>query len=270
MSAAGIFFIVPYLPCVSYAQSKAMATVTQIAPAMHLASVAWSPLLDGQTASSNANAAGGSLPALQTINLSATAEWFAGSQHLTGTATLQANADGSSTEQLSLGAASRTVTQGAADAEKTCGWTDASGKAHDLPGANCFVALPWFAPQLFAQVSTVLPSFLSLTDDGNVVSNGASYRQLRFVPQVQGPTDADTAWMRKAGTVRVLFDLKTVLPARLEYVIHPDGNDLQDIDVAVEFSDYRAVSGTMLPFHIEKYVNRLLQLKLDVSSATAK
>ena len=53
-------------------------------------------------------------------------------------------------------------------------------------------------------------------------------------------------------------------------VIHPDGDDSRNIPVRVVFNNYQAVSGVMLPFHIERFVNRTLQLRLDVSNASVQ
>jgi hypothetical protein len=71
-------------------------------------------------------------------------------------------------------------------------------------------------------------------------------------------------------TVRVLYDPKTLLPASLEYVVHPDADDAQNLDVKILFSNYQSVAGVMVPFHIEKYLQRTLQLKLDVTSASVE
>jgi hypothetical protein len=87
------------------------------------------------------------------INLTATAEWTAGSDHESGTAQLQANVDGSSNLQLSLGKASRTEVQTKADSSRTCTWTDNAGTSSDIVGPNCFIAIPWFSPSLFTQRS---------------------------------------------------------------------------------------------------------------------
>jgi hypothetical protein len=88
---------------------------------------------------------------VRAIKLSGTAEWFAGSLHENGTAELQANEDGSTSVQLSLGQASRTETQTQADSSRTCQWTDNAGKSHEIVGANCLTSIAWFAPCLVAQ-----------------------------------------------------------------------------------------------------------------------
>lgn len=205
---------------------------------------------------------------IHSISLAADAEWAAGSTHASGTAQLQAKSDGSSTVQLSLGSASRTDAIGAAADARTCSWTDNKGTSHDITGGNCFVSIPWFAPNLFSQAASQLPSLLGVTDDGAISANGSSFHQMNFALSLQGMDTTHTQLLQKLSTVKVYYDPTTSLPSYLEYSAHPDGNDLQDIPIRVTFSNYQQVSGVMIPFHIEKYLNRSLLLTLNVTSAT--
>jgi hypothetical protein len=207
---------------------------------------------------------------IRAIKLSGTAEWFAGSLHENGTAELQANADGSTSVQLNLGQASRTETQTQIDLARTCQWTDNVGKSHEIVGANCLTSIPWFAPGLVAQSPAQLPAILVSTDDGDVLKNGSSFHQISYSLNLAEASTPSTKQLRQATAAKVLFDPQTVLPASLEYAIHPDGDDLRSLDVRVVFSDYRSVLGVMLPFHIERFVNRTLQLKLDISNASVE
>jgi hypothetical protein len=202
------------------------------------------------------------------VNLTATAEWTAGSLRESGTAQLQANADGSTNVQLALGKASRTEVQTKADLSRTCTWTDGTGKSHDVLGPNCLIAVRWFAPSLGGQPSAALPSLLVTTDDGTVSKDSSTFHQVSYLLKFKGADSSATNQLVSQSTVKVFYDPQTSLPASLEYFIHPDNNDSQNIPVRVVFSRYQSVSGVMLPFHIERYVNRTLQLKLDVSNAT--
>jgi hypothetical protein len=203
------------------------------------------------------------------VNLTATAEWIAGSDHETGTAQLQANADGSTNVQLILGKASRTEVQTKADSSRTCTWTDSAGKNYDVRGPNCFIAIPWFAPSIFMQSQTRLSPLLNATDEGETSENNVTHHQIKYVFNHPGAYNLPTAKHGvNVSTVKVSCDPQTFLPSSLEYQIHPDNNNLQNIGVRVVFSNYQSVSGVMLPFHIEKYVNRSLQLSLDVTNAS--
>lgn len=202
------------------------------------------------------------------VNLTANAEWFAGSTHETGTAQLQAKADGATSVQLVLGQGSRLETQTKIDSSRTCAWTDNAGISHDILGANCFVAIPWFAPNLFAQPASLLPVLLATTDDGEVSKDGVAFHQLRYFLNLQAADSISSKRAVDHSAVKVFYDPRTFLPVSLEFAAHPDTNDLQNIDVEVKFSNYQSVSGVLLPFHIEKYVQHTLQLKMDVSNAS--
>jgi hypothetical protein len=202
------------------------------------------------------------------VNFTATAEWTAGSLHESGTAQLRANVDGSNNIQLALGKASRTEVQTKTDSSRTCTWTDSAGKSREILGPNCLVAIPWFAPGLFVQPPVGLPALLGTTDDGVISKGSATFHRVSYLLKLKGKNAAATTQMVSQSTVKVFYDPQTFLPASLEYSIHPDNDDSQDIPVKVGFTNYQSVSGVMLPFHIERYVNRTLQLKLDVSNAS--
>jgi hypothetical protein len=208
--------------------------------------------------------------AFSVVNLTAAAEWIAGSDRESGTAQLQASADGSTNVQLALGKASRTEVQSKADLSRACAWTDGAGKSHDIIGPNCLIAIPWFAPILFVQPLAALPPLLGTTDDGMVSKDDATFHQVSYLLKLTGANTSATNQRIKESAVKVFYDPETHLPTSLEYFIHPDNDDSRNILVRVVFSNYQAVSGVLLPFHIERFVNRTLQLKLDVSNASVQ
>ncbi len=63
------------------------------------------------------------------------------------------------------------------------------------------------------------------------------------------------------------LDSTTFLPAAVTFNIHPDNNALLDIPIEVRFSDYRAVKGVQVPFHIQKFLNNGLILDLQFTTA---
>ncbi len=63
------------------------------------------------------------------------------------------------------------------------------------------------------------------------------------------------------------LDSTTFLPAVTTFNIHPDNNALLDIPIEVRFSDYRAVNGVQVPFHVQKFLNNGLILDLQFQTA---
>jgi|GEM_PF-3326735 len=200
------------------------------------------------------------------LRFSGTAEWIAGSLHETGTVQAESHADGSTSLQLALATASRTETQTSLNSSRGCSWVDASGTSHAIDGPNCYLAIPWFAPSLYAQPISRLPPSLYIRDGGEVTKDNATRRQISYVSNLGGAGPASAKKAADSNPVHVFYDPVSFLPASLEYRLHPDSDTSSNLEVRVLFSDYRSISGVMVPFHIEKYVQRSLQLKLDLDT----
>ena len=205
---------------------------------------------------------------MRTITLNGNASWTVGSLHETGTAKLQAGVDGSAIVQLMLNTASRTDAMTGVDQGRTCLWSDKAGTTHEVVGANCLVAIPWFAPALLSQNQASLPSLLRGEDHGITTRDGAEVHELDLTLKLAGQTDTLTQQMIEASRVKVFYDPKSLTATSLEYSVFFDGNDVTRLPVRVLFSDYRTVSGVLLPFHIDRYVQKSLQLSLDISNAS--
>ena len=72
--------------------------------------------------------------------------------------------------------------------------------------------------------------------------------------------------MARLSQTEIFLDAATHLPRSIFYNTHPDNNDLLDIPVELQFSDYRSVNGAQIPFHIQKSVNGSLTLDLQFQS----
>lgn len=201
------------------------------------------------------------------VSLTAAVEWTAGSLHEHGTAQLQANADGSAGLQFDLGQASWHETQTKMDMSRTCDWTDSSGKTHSSIGLNCLTAIPWFSPLLVTQIAIQQPSLFDIADGGQVSKDDVPLHQVELDFKLGGVDTTSAKALIKTPKFKVLYDPQMLLPASLEYAIHPDGDDTRSIQVRVVYSDFRLVVGSMVPFHIERYVNHSLQLSLDINNA---
>ena len=63
-------------------------------------------------------------------------------------------------------------------------------------------------------------------------------------------------------------DEKTLLPAALAYNTHPDDNAAIDIPVEVQFSDYRPVGTSQVPFKVQHFLNNVLFLDLQIQTVS--
>ena len=197
--------------------------------------------------------------------ISGTADWYAGSTHERGAATLTARADGSTEVMLGLDTGARAEMTGPLGS-RTCQRMDKDGKTYPVNGANCFTPLPWFSPALLSLL-TGGPG-VSVSDLGEIADQGVVRHAVR-VQCVSGvPNLPDQDWISAATQVTIFFDTATLLPASLTYGLHPDGADNRSIPVRVDFSDYRLVSGLPVPFHVDRYINGTRELSIAAASVT--
>jgi hypothetical protein len=64
------------------------------------------------------------------------------------------------------------------------------------------------------------------------------------------------------------FDEKTLLPVALTYNTHPDDNAAVDIPVEIQFSDYRTVGTSQVPFGVQHFLNNVLFLDLQIQTVS--
>lgn len=206
---------------------------------------------------------------LHSVTLNGSATWTVGTLKESGSATLEAASDGSSTIQLNLDTATRTETRSALGDARGCEWTDSKGP-HQINGVDCKQAVAWFAPVLAIQPMPALLQSLTISDDGPVSRSGGPVRQISYSTSLPGNSTGTTTLFTSGTRVSVLFDPQTLLPSSIEYVQHADTNLNIGMNVRVAYSNYQTVSGVPVPFQIDRYVNNALQLSITVTSASLK
>jgi hypothetical protein len=205
---------------------------------------------------------------VHSVEITGNAMWHAGSLEDSGTATLKASVDGSSQMQLQLAAAGpKNEALSGTGSNAECRWSGADGVAHEIDLGNCLRPAVWFLPALSLQPA-LASSTMGAVDlgTGPVGSSENPYRhvQSQLIPSSLPIDMAKTLAQRS--TTDLGIDPTSLMPAVLTYSVHPDnGADVQ-IAIEVRYSDYRAVNGVQIPFHIERFVNDSLQLDILVSS----
>jgi hypothetical protein len=205
--------------------------------------------------------------AIRDITLSGTAESLAGSTHETGTAVLKATADGSSEIDLSFPSGQRKEVRANTALGPMGSWIGPDGVRHAIAPQNLFTDGTWFLPAF--TLNRVKRHNLALKDASVDTKDGADYvRVAAFEGATRGTAEQATR-LEQLTKMELRLDSNSFLPAALSYNIHPDFNDTVDISVEVRFSDYREVEGTLIPFHIEKFLNGVLNLDIRINSAVA-
>lgn len=205
---------------------------------------------------------------VQSVEMTGSASWHAGSLEDSGTVTLKASADGSSQMQLQFATTGpKNEALSGAGSNVACQWSGADAVPHEIDFGNCLQSAVWFLPALSLQPA-LAPSAMNAVDlgTGRVGSSSNSYRHLQtqLLPSNLPINMAKSLAGRS--TTDLGIDPTSLLPAVLTYSVHPDnGADVQ-IAIEIQYSDYRLVNGVRIPFHIERLINGTLQLDIRVSS----
>jgi hypothetical protein len=206
---------------------------------------------------------------VQSVQLTGTATWYAGSQTDSGAVNLTASSTGSSQMQLDLDTIGQKVeSQTGAGLVAECQWSGKDGVAHAVSQENCWKPTLWFLPAFSFQPS-LIPGNLGTTDLGlgTVGSSADVYRHLQSQLVFSGPSGAPVTAISQQSTTDLGLDPTSFLPSVLAYSVFPDTGARIPIAIEVHYSNYQAVSGVQIPFHIQRYVNGSLQLDILVSSA---
>jgi hypothetical protein len=195
------------------------------------------------------------------ITLSGSVRSIAGSDDETGTATLKAIATGATQIELSLPSGSRSDVRNLTVDPPPGYWSGPDGVRHDLAYHNLLGEPAWFAPA---------PAIVHAMASPNTVATyvGAETLDSQSVQHIsvsqRPPASAFAPDIVPHLTQFDLYvDSSTFLPPAMSFNVHPDSDALVDIPMEVRFSDYRAVNGTQVPFHVQQFLNNGLTLDLQ-------
>lgn len=201
------------------------------------------------------------------VQLTGSANWYAGSLEDSGTVTLTATPTGAATMQLSLAKKGLwTESQSDFGLGMTCQWVGNDSTVHQGDAMNCLRPVLWFLPSITLQ-PTSMPSSIGVADLGTGTVGSGTYRHLQSQAVITTMPTAVLSRSVEASTTDIGIDPNSLLPTVLSYQVHPDNGAQVNIPVEVHFSDYQRVNGAEIPFLIQRYVNGSLQLEIHVNSA---
>jgi hypothetical protein len=209
----------------------------------------------------------------ESLSISASANWTAGSQRESGSIVETVLADGSTSESWIFPTVSHTQVQGPIDLlgfSRVCSYTDATSKTHDVLGRNCFQGVPWFDPSFV--LNPAYTAATVVTDVSTAADSAQGLVRLSYAfPVVPAATSTSVLQSVSNHTaVTIAYDIQTALPQRLEFQQATDQNDEASIDVAVTFGDYGNEGGFMVPHHISRYMQRTLVLDIVVTNVSVQ
>jgi hypothetical protein len=196
------------------------------------------------------------------VTLTGMATWTAGSDTETGAATLLALGTGESSINLALSGGTRTEIRDASSGTPRGKWTNQTGATGMFSFHNCQTDAAWFFPALSSL--TAGPNIV-LSYVGPETRNGESVQHLRSY--VYSPSSTSAPSFQQLSAEDFYLDATTLLPSAVTFSTHPDNNAANNVSVEVDFSNYQAVNGAVVPMHVQKYLQGTLQIDLTVSSA---
>jgi hypothetical protein len=207
----------------------------------------------------------GGTAALTDITLQSNANYIVGSDQESGTATLVARSDGESLVTLNLsGGQRREIRDGLQGA-----WVGIDGTAHYMATHNCLVDADWFYPALSLAASASDPSLI-MTLVGQEVRAGEPVYHLTIFHYLSGQQPpGQVALIEQLSAMDLYLDATSLMPAAVDFNIHPDQDAMVNIPVEIRFGAYQSFNGTWAPTRIQQYIQNSLTLDLTVISAVA-
>lgn len=187
---------------------------------------------------------------------SATVEITAGSTHTSGTLRVLTRGTGQSAEEWSLpnGTDRRVFSENFVALAGTDPKHEHSFE-QSLTAQSPLFPLPWLMAKLAypdSQVDTV----------GVETINGADCQHFRLTRTWQ--SDRVRRAYAKFTEANVWIDTKSGLPAKVSFERRNGWGAVPAIPIAIEYADYKSISGILYPFHIKQYVNGTLWADIQI------
>jgi hypothetical protein len=201
---------------------------------------------------------------LSDVTLSGSARRIAGSDDESGSVTYKVLSTGAARFDFSYPSGTVSEARSANSATPSGFWIGPDGRSHPAAQHNLWSdpsSFPAFAvARLYSSPSVVV------TLVGQEMKNGRSVYHLSATEQFPQVSRSAAALLQHLAQIELFLDAATVLPVAIDFNTHPDNDALMDLPVEFQFSDYRAVSGAQVPFHIQRLLNNNLILDLQFQS----
>lgn len=198
------------------------------------------------------------------VTLTGTVTWN-GPGSDSGTASLKALGIGESRMDLALSSGQRTEIRDAQSGVQLGEWINPDSTSGQFASQNCWTDAVWFYPALS---SLALGPNVVLSYIGQETRNGVTVQHIRsYVYQANWPAGVlPTA--QQLSAMDFYLDATNLLPVALTFNAHPDSDASTNLLIEIDFSDYRSVSGTLVPMHIQRYFQGNLLVDLKIISAS--
>lgn len=196
--------------------------------------------------------------ALHSLSVKGTVLRTAGDTTKAGTFSAECQTLGECKTELALESTHRTEVRKLDAGIPSCSVVEDDGKVHNLPQHNCWVGT-WFMPYLsyFSDEALSKYAFRSLSDESR---SGATLHHLQL-------SLVGESTVQSLSTVDLFVDSTTSLVTETRFNMHPDDNTSSNIPVRVELSDFRSFDGVVLPTHLRRFMQGVLDIELQIDQA---
>lgn len=142
-------------------------------------------------------------------------------------------------------------------------WIAGSGKSGFFAPQNCVTDAVWFFPALGSLAAG--PNVV-LTYIGQETRNGAAVQHIQsyiYQPNPSGLTPSP----QQLSTMDFYLDATTFLPVAITFNAYPDNNASANLIVEVDFVNYQALSGVMVPTELRRSVQGNVLVDMNISGA---
>jgi hypothetical protein len=199
--------------------------------------------------------------AITDVTLQASAAYVAGSDEESGTATLIASGNQQSLVTLGLtGGQRQEIRNGPAGA-----WSGPDGTVQAMATHNCWTDASWFFPTLTLEAISSNPQ-IAVSYLGSDTAKGRPLLHVQVGQVVAGQDPGMAAWILALSAMDLYLDPQSFLPQVLDFKLHPDTDANRSIPVEIQFGNFQKVSGGLVPFSIQKYIQGTLTLNFAVTN----
>jgi hypothetical protein len=183
----------------------------------------------------------------------------------TGTATLRALGTSESRMDLALSSGIRSEIRDAQTGAQLGQWINPDNSSGQFAFQNCQTDAVWFFPALGSL--SVGPNIV-LSYIGQESRNGGTVQHIQsYVYQPNWPAGMSPT-PQQLSTMDFYLDATTLLPVAVTFSAHPDSDATTNLLVEIDFANYQAISGAMVPMRIQRYSQGSLIVDVTVSGAS--
>lgn len=202
---------------------------------------------------------------LSDVTLDANANYVAGSDEESGSATLKATAIGQGRIDLSLSNGSRSEIVDTSQAAPSGSWCGTDGIWHATVAHNLYTDPTWFFPAFLISRALSTSTYAISAVDAET-QGGIAVQHIKIYQQQSEATSDLATLIQGLSQVDLYLNPSTMLPMSITFNKHADNNALVNIPIEIQFSNYQTVQGISVPYHVQKYIQNELGLDLTVTS----